>query len=221
MTFAIPTPPTSRATAPRPRRSDVNALRAAARASIASEGRLTSTSSGCAGFAVRARTPLTSSTWSGSRAHVERRDVAFVVEVARRRREADDRGAVQRRRELDRVENPEDREPHAADHDLDPAAGPADAEPAGGRRSEDHGGVLETSPRRERRRRRVWRRPSRAATGRLRASRCRSSRLPGSTPSGTRSRPRRLSTRSSPPGRRGRPCAARCPAATASAPKID
>ena len=47
ITFAIPTPPTSSATAPRPRNSEVNAVLAAARASSASDGRETSTSSGC------------------------------------------------------------------------------------------------------------------------------------------------------------------------------
>ena len=55
MTLAIPTPPTSSATAPRPRNSDVNAVLAAARATSASDGRDTSTSSGCSGFAVAAQ----------------------------------------------------------------------------------------------------------------------------------------------------------------------
>ena len=60
MTFAIPTPPTSSATAPRPSSSDVNAPFAAAFASSASDGRETSISSGCSGCAVAgisSRTP--------------------------------------------------------------------------------------------------------------------------------------------------------------------
>ena len=60
ITFAIPTPPTSSATAPSPRNSEVNAVLAAALAASASDGRETSTSSGRSGFAVgpsRSRTP--------------------------------------------------------------------------------------------------------------------------------------------------------------------
>ena len=52
ITLAIPTPPTSSATAPSPRKSAVKASLTAARASSASEGRLTCTSSGFSGFAV-------------------------------------------------------------------------------------------------------------------------------------------------------------------------
>ncbi len=46
MMLAMPTPPTSTATAPRPRNSPVNAVRAAARAARMLEGRLTWTASG-------------------------------------------------------------------------------------------------------------------------------------------------------------------------------
>ena len=66
MTFAIPTPPTSSATAPRPSSSDVNAPFAAARASSASDGRLTYTSSGCSGLAAPATMSRTAGRRSGS-----------------------------------------------------------------------------------------------------------------------------------------------------------
>jgi hypothetical protein len=65
MMLAIPTPPTSTATAPRPRNSPVNAVPAAARAARMLEGRLTCTASGWAGFAVNGSTLATGCTWSG------------------------------------------------------------------------------------------------------------------------------------------------------------
>ena len=64
--LAMPTPPTSSATAPRPSSSAVKALSAAARAASASDGRLTRTSFGLSGLAVAGRTSRTASTWSGS-----------------------------------------------------------------------------------------------------------------------------------------------------------
>ena len=66
MMLATPTPPTSNAMAPRPRKSPVKALWASARATKASDGRLTFTWSGCPGFAVAARTDSTAWTWLGS-----------------------------------------------------------------------------------------------------------------------------------------------------------
>ena len=98
ITLAIPTPPTSRATAPRPRNSAVNALLAAARAASASLGRLTSTSSGCSGLAVapsRSR-GLLDLVLVG--AHVDRRGRAVRAEQALGDVEADQRGAVEVRR---------------------------------------------------------------------------------------------------------------------------
>ena len=62
MMFATPTPPTSSATAPRPRNSPVSALFAAARASSAADGWLTSTWSGCSGSAVAASSDCTAAT---------------------------------------------------------------------------------------------------------------------------------------------------------------
>ena len=72
MTLAMPTPPTSSATAPRPRNSAVNALLAAARAAIASDGRDTCTWSGLSGLAVAGTTSRTLSTWSTIGAEVQR-----------------------------------------------------------------------------------------------------------------------------------------------------
>ena len=66
MTLAIPTPPTSRATAPSPRNRLVKALSAAALASMASVGRLTWTWSGFSGLTVGGRTSMTRSTHSGA-----------------------------------------------------------------------------------------------------------------------------------------------------------
>ena len=65
ITFAIPIPPTSRATAPSPIKRLVNVEFATARASKTSEARLTCTSSGFSGFTVAAITERTSSTYSG------------------------------------------------------------------------------------------------------------------------------------------------------------
>ncbi len=62
MVLATPTPPTSRATAPRPRSSPVNARSVACLAASASDGLDTSTSLGAKGFAVAASTPRTAST---------------------------------------------------------------------------------------------------------------------------------------------------------------
>ena len=62
----MPTPPTSSATAPRPKNSPVNAPRVAALATSASDGRTTWTASGWTGFAVTASTDSTADTWSGS-----------------------------------------------------------------------------------------------------------------------------------------------------------
>ena len=52
ITLAMPTPPTMSATAPSPRNSAVNAVAAAARASSASDGRVTVTPLGSSGLAV-------------------------------------------------------------------------------------------------------------------------------------------------------------------------
>ena len=60
--FATPTPPTSRATAPRPSSSPVNASPAACLAASASEGRETWTSLGASGLAVAPRTSRTVAT---------------------------------------------------------------------------------------------------------------------------------------------------------------
>jgi hypothetical protein len=65
MTFAIPTPPTSSATAPRPRNRLENAFFAAILACSASEGWLTWTSFGFGGFTVAGSTSDTALTWSG------------------------------------------------------------------------------------------------------------------------------------------------------------
>lgn len=65
MTLAMPTPPTSSATAPSPRNREENAFFAASWAVSASEGWLTCTSLGLAGFTVAGRTSETASTCSG------------------------------------------------------------------------------------------------------------------------------------------------------------
>ena len=52
MTFAIPMPPTSSATAPRPRNSVVDDAATASRAVSAADGWLTATPPGFSGFAV-------------------------------------------------------------------------------------------------------------------------------------------------------------------------
>ena len=64
--LAIPMPPTSSATAPRPRNRPVSALSACARAASASEGRLTSTSSGCSALAADGSSSWMRSTADGS-----------------------------------------------------------------------------------------------------------------------------------------------------------
>jgi hypothetical protein len=66
MMLAMPTPPTSTATAPRPRNSPAYAVRAAARAARMLDGRLTCTASGWAGLAVNGSTLTTGCTWSGA-----------------------------------------------------------------------------------------------------------------------------------------------------------
>ena len=66
ITLAMPTPPTRRATAPRPSSSAVSAWSVAARASSASDGRVTCTSFGACGLAVAGSTVRTPSTSSGS-----------------------------------------------------------------------------------------------------------------------------------------------------------
>ena len=63
MTLAIPMPPTSSATAPRPRNSVVDAAATASRAVSAAEGWLTATSSRCSGFAVGPSRLATCSVW--------------------------------------------------------------------------------------------------------------------------------------------------------------
>ncbi len=63
--LAIPMPPTSRATPPRPSSRAVSVSSTASRAARASEGRDTSISSGAAGLAVAASTASTASTASG------------------------------------------------------------------------------------------------------------------------------------------------------------
>jgi hypothetical protein len=60
--FAMPTPPTTSATAPRARKSPTNVVRAAIRARRISDGRRTSTASGCAGDAVNGSTAATAAT---------------------------------------------------------------------------------------------------------------------------------------------------------------
>lgn len=62
MTLAIPTPPTSRATAPSPRNSEEKAFFASMRACRASEGWLTCTSLGLAGLTVAGGTSVTACT---------------------------------------------------------------------------------------------------------------------------------------------------------------
>ena len=66
MVLAMPIPPTSSATAPRPRNSPVSAESAAARAASASDGRLTWTSSGLAGLTAEGSSARTRSTAAGS-----------------------------------------------------------------------------------------------------------------------------------------------------------
>jgi hypothetical protein len=68
ITLAIPTPPTSSATAPRPRNNDVKAVLAAARASRASDGR--ETCSGSSGAPSKSRTSCARS-WSARTKTVE------------------------------------------------------------------------------------------------------------------------------------------------------
>ena len=141
ITFAIPTPPTSSATAPSPRKSDgEGALRRRARLDrVGRAGDVHLVGRLGVDRACEHRAHVLDVL--GVAPHVERRDVALVVEEAGGGAEPDERGAVERRDERHGVEDPDDGEPRAADDDLDPAAGPVDPEPAGSRRSQDHGGV--------------------------------------------------------------------------------
>ena len=143
ITFAIPTPPTSSATAPSPRKSDVKVLFAAARASIASDGRRD---------VDLVRRLRDRSCVRAPRARPRRprgRPARRATSTSRPRRPRKRAAAANPTSaalssdgtSVDRVEDPHDGEPRAADDDLDPAAGPVDPEPAGSRRSQDHGGV--------------------------------------------------------------------------------
>ena len=72
ITLAMPTPPTSSATAPRPRNTAVSVLWASARACSASEGRLTCVCSGFCGSAVAPSSESASRHPFGVRADVQR-----------------------------------------------------------------------------------------------------------------------------------------------------
>jgi hypothetical protein len=134
MTLAIPTPPTSSATAPRPRNSEVNAVLAAARASSASDGREIDlfrvlAVGGGAERVAHGRDRV------GVRAHVDRRRRAGRAEPVLGDAEPDDRRRVERVGEGDGIEDPDDREPAAGD--PHPHAGAVDPQPRGGVGAED------------------------------------------------------------------------------------
>ena len=117
----------------------MNAPFAAARASSASDGRLTSTSSGCSGLAARRddvahrRQPL------GVGAQVDRRRVGVDAEQLARDRQADERRAVDPAVERHRREDPDDGPVAVADPDLRLRGDGAQAEPARGDRAEHDG----------------------------------------------------------------------------------
>ena len=115
----------------------MNVVAAAARAAIASDGRLTWTSSGFDGVRRRRQNGSDVVDRRVGRADVDRRRRAGRFEEVAGDRQADDRGPVDLRREGQRLEDADDGEPVAADVDdgADPDVG--DAEPAGRRRAED------------------------------------------------------------------------------------
>ena len=139
MTLAIPTPPTSSATAPRPRNSEVNAPSAAARASSASDGRETDTSSGFSGFAVPASASRTLSIPSVLDAHVDFGGSSVGVVPGLGLGQTDQRGAVDPRVERDGAEDADDAVIAVADPDLGTVTHVGDSEPLRGDRAENHG----------------------------------------------------------------------------------
>ena len=117
MTFAIPMPPTSSATAPRPANSAVDAVATASRAVSAAEGWLTAAPPGTCGSGRRAeeRGDLGGRVDVG--ADVDPARVAVVAEQRGGDGEADERGPVDLRRERQRVQDAGDGEQAAADQD--------------------------------------------------------------------------------------------------------
>ena len=118
MMFAIPIAPTSSATAPRPSSSVVNWPLAAARASSASDGRLTWTPSGVWGSAVGASRFRDLLDVVDVGAHVDLRRVRLGLEQPLRDRQRDERVGVERGVEQRRLEDPDHGEPRVAEVHL-------------------------------------------------------------------------------------------------------
>ena len=214
MMFAIPIAPTSSATAPRPSSSVVNWPLAAARASSASDGRLTWTPSGFCGSTVGASRFETCVDLVDVGAHVDLRGVGLRLEQPLGHRKPDERGAVEAGVEDHRLHHADHVEPGVAEEHLDVAGDVADLQRGGRLGSEHDRRVALVGRVRGTGRSRARPRPSAAAPGRWRRRRCRRSPRRERTASGARSRPR--------PGRRptpavprtcGRSSAARCRAA--------
>ena len=118
----------------------MNAPSAAAFASSASDGRLTSTSSGCSGLIVAPEQVARGRELRLVGAQVELGGVALDAELRLRDGQADERRAVDAGVQRDRREDADDRPVAVADPDVRRAAHRAQAEPARGDRAEHDGG---------------------------------------------------------------------------------